>query len=345
MKKVHKFKIIIPIVIFFSILMVISWVTKLKDSDEKYKEFIEENNQFDVLFYGSSHVYNGISPMILWAKYGITSYNMGNPNSTLPQTYWTIRNTININKPKVIVIDIAFIKRDEKTEGVSWGHEAFDAFPLTYQKLLAVNDLYDSLEDKIDILIPFSRYHSRWSDSEIYTSDNIYNLNYNIEKGAFAQFTTNAPEDYKLIDSSSINENNTLGKEYLKKIIELCLEENIEIILVNIPAFDNEEIQEYNNSVQSIADEYDICYMNMPYLNIVDEETDCADGNDHLNFYGACKVTGYIGQYLVNTYGIEDKRNAQEYNDWNKSYDIYKEYINEVSAECAEFADTFLKTE
>ena len=123
------------------------------------------------------------------------------------------------------------------------------------------------------------------------------------------------------------------------------MEENIEIILVNIPAFDNEEIQEYNNSVQSIADEYDICYMNMPYLNIVDEETDCADGNDHLNFYGACKVTGYIGQYLVNTYGIEDKRNAQEYNDWNKSYDIYKEYINEVSAECAEFADTFLKTE
>ncbi|MCR4901970.1 MAG: hypothetical protein K6A23_03865 [Butyrivibrio sp.] len=345
MKKSKIFGIAISLVALTVVLSLASWIVKLKDSDEKYNDFKKEDQNFDVLFYGSSHVMNAIAPMMLWEKYGITSYNFGNSNSTLPQTYWTVKNSITINKPDIIVLDIAFIKRDELTEGVTWGHEAFDAFPLSYEKIMTVNDLYPTLEDKVDILFPFSRYHSRWSSKEIYAADNIFNLKYNIEKGAFAQFSENAPLDYKAIDINRVNNTETTGKKYLRKIIELCRDENIEIVLVNIPAFDNEETQEYNNSVQSIADDYGVVYLNMPYLNIVDETRDCADGNDHLNFYGACKVTGFIGDYLRSTYNIDDKRCNDAYLDWNSDYDKYIDYIEEVSPKCAEFADTFLKTE
>ena len=114
-------KIALSVLALIFAIVLVSWIVKLKESDEKYAEFKSETKQFDILVYGSSHVMNGFSPMLLWAKYGMTSYNFGNPNSTIPQTYWVIRNSIKYNKPDIIVLDIAFIKRDEKTEGVTWG--------------------------------------------------------------------------------------------------------------------------------------------------------------------------------------------------------------------------------
>lgn len=47
-----------------------------KKSYEKHAPFFSSELEYDVLFFGSSHVHNGISPLYLWKNYGITSYNM-----------------------------------------------------------------------------------------------------------------------------------------------------------------------------------------------------------------------------------------------------------------------------
>jgi hypothetical protein len=59
-----------------------------KASDFKYANFFEQDEDFDVLFFGTSHVINGIFPMELWNEYGIVSYNFGGHGNEIATSYW-----------------------------------------------------------------------------------------------------------------------------------------------------------------------------------------------------------------------------------------------------------------
>lgn len=53
------------------------------------KGFYSENkNSLDVLFVGSSNMYRDITPMTLYAKYGITSYTFGNTSARAWNIYY-----------------------------------------------------------------------------------------------------------------------------------------------------------------------------------------------------------------------------------------------------------------
>ena len=53
----------------------------------------------------------------------------------------------------------------------------------------------------------------------------------------------------------------------------------------------------------------------------IEYSTDFRD-TDHVNNYGAEKVTKHLGDFLVNNYNIEDKRGKSGYEEWdqNKKY-------------------------
>ena len=67
---------------FGLILMIVVSVTQKlferKYSYSKYYDFYSQQQDFDVLFLGTSHVINAVYPMELWRDYGIVSYNMAN---------------------------------------------------------------------------------------------------------------------------------------------------------------------------------------------------------------------------------------------------------------------------
>ena len=50
-------------------------LSQRKSSDFKYRPFFEQEEDFDIIFLGTSHVINGIFPMELWNDYGFFSYN------------------------------------------------------------------------------------------------------------------------------------------------------------------------------------------------------------------------------------------------------------------------------
>ena len=56
----------------------LSYLTDLmesKASEIKYADFFDQDEDFDVLFMGTSHAVLGVFPMELWNDYGIISYN------------------------------------------------------------------------------------------------------------------------------------------------------------------------------------------------------------------------------------------------------------------------------
>ena len=67
--------------ILFAVLLVcstsaVSDLLRDRVNTSKYDRFYSEKEDFDVLFFGSSRVLDGVAPMQLWKDYGIRSYNM-----------------------------------------------------------------------------------------------------------------------------------------------------------------------------------------------------------------------------------------------------------------------------
>ena len=114
-------------------------------------------------------------------------------------------------------------------------------------------------------------------------------------------------------------------KKYMDKIIDVCKKENIELILVEIPSADSWSYAK-SKELSKYAEEKQLKFLD---LNLVldeiglDWKTDTADGGDHLNVYGAEKVTKYMGKYLTENYDIEDRRKDEKYKSWFAASEKY----------------------
>ena len=74
-----------------------------KTSITQLKPFLEDAQEYDVLFVGDSQVLNSILPLELYHQYGITSYNLGARNSLVPMSYWRLINALDYATPRLVV--------------------------------------------------------------------------------------------------------------------------------------------------------------------------------------------------------------------------------------------------
>ena len=330
----HILSALLFLVVLIPLLAGLSFVMEYKGGREKVAPFFQRAEQFDVLFFGDSHAYSAIYPMELWADYGIAAYNMANYNLTIPTSYWVMRSALLACQPKVVVLDVNQIWEQEKLgESSSDLHTGLDGFPLSRVKLEAIFDLMDDplLTDskgkrykdlRPEFIIPFIKYHSRWSELTLEDLNPYYNQELGGERNIFVA----EPEAYELTDSTADEQG--FGFVYLRRFIEHCQSMGIRVMLVNLPypCPNNSEEQLYTNAVWYTAEEYGIEYIDFVYMDqIVDYSTDCYDPASHLNPSGAWKVTDFIGQHLSQAYDLPDHRGEAAYASWDSDYAAYRE--------------------
>ena len=97
-------QVVVSVLLLAIMVLYTSKILERKDAYVKYEAFFKEENDFDVLFFGSSNMQHMVIPLQLWNEYGITSYNFGNTSERLPVTYWTIKNALEYTNPKVVCI-------------------------------------------------------------------------------------------------------------------------------------------------------------------------------------------------------------------------------------------------
>ena len=96
---------IITLALLAGSLWYLTSLFELKGARIKYEDFYAQEEDFDVLFLGTSHVINAVYPMELWEDYGIVSYNMAGHGNKMPTTYWVFENALLETTPKLVVID------------------------------------------------------------------------------------------------------------------------------------------------------------------------------------------------------------------------------------------------
>jgi len=300
----------------------LGYLTKLverKNSFWKYAPFFQQKADYDVLLLGTSHVLNGFFPMELWKDYGIVSYNFGGHGNTLAVTNWALENALDFTKPKVVVIDCLNLSKNYTIDDPFGNtHLTFDAFPISTTKINTALDLTDNPEERMELIFDFSIYHDRWQE----INGNDFSPRISKEKGAESRIAL-VESCFNAIDKSQYLSEDTLGVQYLRKMIQTCKERGIYVLLTYIPFPASETEQMEANRVALIADEYDVDYINFLDMNIVDFRTDCYDSFSHLNPSGARKVTDYLGQFIIEHYDIPDRRDNPDYIGWYDDYAAY----------------------
>ena len=301
-------------------LVYLSDLTERKESQNKFNEFYAQEADYDVLFLGSSHTLNGVFPMELWNDYGIVSYNMATHGGRTAGNYWLLKNALEYTNPKLVVVDCYMISLNEKISEPEKIHMATDHIPFGKTKVEMVKDLAEDEETYWDYLWEFSTYHNRWNDLK----QEDFEFQGNLEKGAESRIGVSIPEETVILDSDMKIEEETVGIDYLRRIIEECQERDIEVLLTYLPFPDKYGWQEESNTVWDIAEEYDVNYLDYHAMMAqVNYNTDCYDANSHLNPSGARKITEYLGNYIYNVYDIEDHREDEAYSEWHEDYEVY----------------------
>lgn len=266
-----------------------------------YSILSEQENTIDVIALGDSLVYSSISPMEIWNQYGYPVYDCAEAAESMKESYDSLKIAIDHEHPKIVLFETNMLFRNPKKK--PW---------------------YYKVKRTILQYFPITKYHNDWKRIGTKPENNIAD----VDKG-YIYVTKHMP--YKPIDNKKnlhkARQIPDYNMEYLKKMIELCEQNNIKLVLMSNPSQVSWRYSKHYAS-KKIAKEYKLDLID---LNLVDElgidwSNETKDDGDHLNHSGAKKVSAYIGKYLESTKLLTDKRNDPKYKSWNKASIIYNNH-------------------
>ena len=322
MKRV--FGVILWLALLAACLFGLERLFRRADGEQKYSAFFEETQPIDVFFLGTSHVMDAVYPMELWRDYGLTSYNLGNPSETPEATYWTLRLALRTHKPKLVLMDVCYIDRAQAELGnYALSHVFMDEVPLSPLKLQAIWSMFPKGE-RAAYVWPLYYSHGRWEEMLLGGEDTTACVP--AMRGSELRIGRVKPAPFTR--TTEMNDQDTPGKQAIRRIIELCRAEGIEVALMAIPYPADEEKQKMMNSAQLIAQEYDVPFYNLfDEDGLVDFETDCYDEMSHLNPDGAIKVSAWLGERITSDFSLEDPRGDAAYAHWNDALREYEQML------------------
>lgn len=310
-----------------------------------------EENSVDVLFLGTSHMEYGVSPMEIYGYNNIVSYNLGTTAQSIEVSYYLANEFMKKQNPKVVMLDSSNLFYDT-SEGAAWRY-VLDSMKFSTNKIefgldYANNESVNCTDDLLSTFVPMYKYHSRWkelSGGDFFLNPNKSFMNgyymwsgvkaspctvevMNNEMGYFSELETDGGIVYEYeadagIDNYDVeyiidisDEITDKAEFYLKKIIELCQQNDCQLILTKVPSmyfpqFYNGAwtLKKYNEA-RRIAEKYQLDFVDILYdENLdIDWNTDSGDGGKHLNILGAEKVSRYYADYLQNVCQINGKQ-------------------------------------
>ena len=272
---------------------------------DAYSILAEPENTIDVLFLGDSEAYCAFIPLRLWENAGITSYVCSSVDQKLYETEEFLHTAFEKQNPKIVVLETNVLYR---------------VYPST-----------DPISPTVERLLPIVRYHDRWKSLKLWDFTSLPEYtDVHVEKG-YHLITGMDPADTEGY-MRPMDEWEPLSRDnlrYLRSIREYCREQGAELILFSSPSPANWTVRRHN-TVSDLARELEVTFLDgnrMPEEIPIDWNRDTPDRGDHLNYYGACKVTDFFTGLLTETNLFPDKRQDPAYSDWNRCLDQFRQTL------------------
>ena len=264
-----------------------------------YDILTEKKDTIEVVGLGDSLVYSSLSPMEIWNEYGYTVYDCAQAAQIIANTYEYLKAAVDSQHPKIVLMEPGVIFRNAKKQNIK-----------------------NKISDELKKLFPLAKYHDNWKK---YLSDGCKDNWLDVYKGY--KYITNVKSgknsnDYMKHSDKKV-EIPKENLEYFEKIVELCKDNDIKLVIVSFPSQKSWNYKRHN-TISELAQENDIEFVDLNLVDLeINWEKDTKDDGNHLNYYGAKKVSKYIGNYLKETELVSDHRDDIDYKDWHKAYKIY----------------------
>lgn len=292
-------------------------------------EFFNSETPFDILFLGSSHMHEGIDPIYVWEKYGITSYNLAGAGESIQITYFLLKEALEHCTPKLVVVDSYKIGTDKHAlnQGYGFVHSSIGTLPLNRNKLEAIFYIGERLkEGPLPFLFPLYAFHDRYAELE----KDDFLLTPNLDKGAYILTGIYPVEPPKEFFEGTGKVGDGDGEEAFKQILRLCKEKNVPCLFTNIPMNGSGYTAGFQRHTRAIfeyakdngADAFDFTE-DFDAIGL-DYAHDFGDPS-HLNFMGAEKVADYLIPRLAEKYALGDRRGDPDYASWERDLERWRE--------------------
>ena len=267
-------------------------------------------------------------------------------------------NALDYRVPEVVVMDV-FDMWPGRIVSDRYGqvHEQFDAFPLSVHKAQMVLDLFrdptltdrngnNLYEKRWEFFWNLGEYHSRWASlgKDDFAGERAIAEKSRVWKGAMPLSGVVERKEHKykeMGDGSGAAEAgeqpvyDEQSREYLEKIIDLCDDRGIRLILVNTGFDCSDEAKLFHDSVVDIAADKGVPYYDFTKEDFIDFGTDLnsTGHNTHVNFSGAEKMSERVGDILAEAGSLQDHRGEAAYEQWRADCEAFiagkHEYLKE----------------
>ncbi len=311
----------------------------------------QPEDSIDVLVLGSSHVHYGVNTAYLWEKHGIAAYDYSSAEQPLWVSYHYLIEACKTQKPKVVVLDFftpAAFQENHKYK-YSFLSDSLYGFKFSLNKLMMMHACFDGDPDLWNKYFPaFFGYHDQYADVEPEDIDKLFE-DYEDFKGFTPYFAMDPTEIYG-IDTKNVLPPSAKSQKYLKKIIDYTKKHDIELYITIVPYKVNteqvtdvvqEEDKRYNWLREYVAQLTNEGYDNLYFDYTVERldsfgilfgvGTDMYDST-HLNYYGSCKFSDFLGKDLLDRYGrdlIPDHRGDEKYSSWDRNVEIIRKDVED----------------
>lgn len=317
---------IIKCIAFVCLLgLVLSGVYKIlswKDTSGDYISVVEQMNKtdkglMDVVFVGSSHVYRGVYPSVIWKEKGYSAFDLSVSEQNKYNAYYNLKELLKKQTPKVVFVETYALMFDRN-----------DMPGNLYRNLLAVNRgissvkmITETIEDKEDrtyFLTGWPLIHTRYRELKMYDFlENPINDYYRGEVIMNGNETaTIAPEIISLKEKEEISESN---RKWIDRLSKLSQENGFELVFYMTPYVQSMAERRIENGAREYIES-----LGYTYIDLKDhmEEMDFVPENDmgdvwHCNLEGARKVSEFLADYIEENYSLEDHRGDKAYYQWD----------------------------
>ena len=296
------------------------------------------------VFLGASHAEQGISPMAIYERSGIVTFNLGSTAQSLGGSCFLLSELLERQRPSLVLFDVSKLFQDEFSE---YSYRALlDNVPLSPNKVKLAWEYasHYPVEKRtgsfLGTVLPIYRYHDRWVElSELdfmrpeaqnyYRKGNYFTsctqpfvgsvewLNKEAEllhenfgwSTSIVDGTISSSWESGALYEATIVEANL---DWLKQMKQMCEENGVRLVLIKVPATENPQYytgtwtRMRSEAAGRLAEALSLDFLDLFYdVDLgIDWTKDTIDGGMHLNYTGMMKVSAYLADYLEHECGL-----------------------------------------
>lgn len=281
-------------------------------------------NSIDVVFMGNSHNFSTFQPQIIDSIIPVNSYVIGVPGENTFVTYYELRELLKYQHPKVIVLE-SFTLNVTGSEDMGYVYEFLDPGRFDINKYMVAKEFL-GLDNAFSIF-PALRTRMYWNPLSHYQKNFTYhvfeerNMEITKDMGANPKENIISQEDYSGGLKKSWIASISTSKEnfnYLRKIQDLCKEENIQLIITTVPVIS--QVPELTDKLKIYVSENQVPYFTYEQ----DQFTHLHFANTtHVSVFGSVNASVQMAEKLAEYLDLPiDETQLQYYRSF-----IYDDYV------------------